>query len=86
MLTGAGFQAIGRGVTTIRFGFTGTIALADTWFAACEDASNTVFGLETGYLTQSISVLTTGTYTLGIGVSDATTTILRQECSSTTSR
>jgi hypothetical protein len=40
------------------------------------DASNTVFGLETGYAghTVSISITSAGTYTLGIGVMDATST------------
>ena len=38
------------------------------------DASNTVFSLETGYQTKVISIAATGTYILGIGVSDATTT------------
>lgn len=36
------------------------------------DASNTVFGLETGYHTVSITITTAATYTLGIGVMDAT--------------
>jgi hypothetical protein len=34
---------------------------------------NTVFGLETGYQTLTITIPTTGTYTLGLGVMDATT-------------
>ena len=38
------------------------------------NASNTVFGLETGYQTVTITITTTGTYTLGLGVMDATTT------------
>jgi hypothetical protein len=38
------------------------------------NASNTVFALETGYQTKTISIAATGTYVLGIGVSDATTT------------
>src|SRR5207302_7825515 len=37
------------------------------------DASNSVFALETGYHTVTINITTTGTYTLGIGVMDATT-------------
>ncbi|HWY41581.1 MAG TPA: hypothetical protein VNX27_12395 [Chthoniobacterales bacterium] len=37
------------------------------------NASNTVFSLETGYQTATISITTTGTYTLGLGVSDAVT-------------
>ena len=35
------------------------------------NASNTVFSLETGYQTATINIVTTGTYTLGLGVSDA---------------
>lgn len=38
------------------------------------NASNTVFALETGYQTVTISITTTATYILGIGVMDATTT------------
>lgn len=38
------------------------------------NASNTAFTLETGYHTVSIPITTAGTYTLGIGVMDATTT------------
>ena len=37
------------------------------------DASNMVFGLETGYQTLTITITTAGTYTLGLGVMDATT-------------
>jgi hypothetical protein len=37
------------------------------------NASNTVFSLETGYQTLTISIVTTGTYVLGLGVMDATT-------------
>ncbi len=38
------------------------------------DPSNTVFALATGYHTVTINILATATYTLGIGVMDATTT------------
>jgi hypothetical protein len=38
------------------------------------NASNMVFALETGYQTATINILSTGNVTLGIGVSDATTT------------
>jgi hypothetical protein len=38
------------------------------------NASNTVFGLETGYQTLTINIAATGTYTLGLAVMDATTT------------
>jgi hypothetical protein len=38
------------------------------------NASNTVFGLETGYQTVTITITTTAIYTLGLGVMDATTT------------
>ncbi len=50
--------------------------LADTKSASLHptNASNTIFGLETGYQTATITILSTGTYTLGIGVSDAGTT------------
>jgi hypothetical protein len=53
----------------------GTIhAFADTASSLhATDASNTVFALETGYQTLTISIITTGTYTLGLGVMDATT-------------
>jgi hypothetical protein len=37
------------------------------------NASNTVFGLETGYQTLTINILATASYTLGLGVMDATT-------------
>jgi len=54
----------------------GTIhVFADTTsaFLHATDPSNTVFGLETGYHTVSITITTAATYTLGIGVMDATT-------------
>ncbi len=43
-------------------------------FLHATNASNMVFGLETGYHTVSITITTAATYTLGIAVMDATTT------------
>lgn len=58
----------------ILFGSSAVTVLADTNSGLLHptDPSNTVFNLETGYQTATISIINTGTYTLGIGVSDAT--------------
>jgi hypothetical protein len=56
-------------------GLSGVTVISDTNNPMLDptDASNTVFSLATGYHTLSISINTTGSYVLGLGVSDATT-------------
>ncbi len=57
-------------------GTSGVTVIADTNSGLLHptNASNTVFGLETGYQPLTININTTGSYVLGLGVSDATTT------------
>jgi uncharacterized membrane protein YuzA (DUF378 family) len=57
-------------------GLSGVSVIADTnsgLLHPTTDGTNP-FNLETGYQTFTINILSTGTYTLGLGVSDATTT------------
>jgi hypothetical protein len=57
-------------------GISGVTVIADTnsgLLHPTTDGTNP-FNLETGYQTLTININTTGTYTLGLGVSDATTT------------
>jgi hypothetical protein len=57
-------------------GSSGVTVIADTNSAFLHPTTNgsNPFALETGYQTLAFNILTTGTYTLGLGVSDATTT------------